>query len=206
MNNNKLDKQNKGPIAWMVNNRVTPNLMMIVLLAGGFLFSLSIKQEVFPEFEMDIVQVRVPYPGSTPEEVEQGIILAIEEAVRGLEGVDEINATASENAGVVNVELIEGANRQEAYQEIKQEIDRIITFPEDAEEPEVSLVSRKREVIQLQLYGDTSEWNLRQLAEQVRDSLLLDPGITQVELQGARDFELQVMISQDTLRRYLLKT
>jgi multidrug efflux pump subunit AcrB len=194
--------ENKGPIAWMTHNRVTPNLMMLVLLVGGFYSVCRIKQEVFPEFQLDLVTVTVPYPGSSPEEVEQGIILAIEEAIRGLEGIKEITAVASEGAGTVTAELLEGADQQKLYQDIKQEIDRITTFPEDAEEPEVSLVIRRREVLELQLYGDVSEWVLRELAEQVRDQLLQEPGVTQVELEGARDFEVQVLVTQDTLRAY----
>jgi multidrug efflux pump subunit AcrB len=99
-------------IGWMTNNHVTPNLMMIVFLVGGFFFALRIKQEVFPEFELDIVTIGVPYPGSSPEEVEQGIVLAVEEAVRGLEGIKEVTATASEGMGLVSVELLEGVDRQ----------------------------------------------------------------------------------------------
>jgi len=198
---NSLPKS-RGIIAWMVYNRVTANLMMLVFLVGGLFVTTRIKQEVFPEFDLDIVQVRVPYPGSSPEEVEQGIILAIEEGIRGLDGVKEITATASEGFGVVSAELLEDVDRQKVYQDIKQEIDRIITFPEDAEEPEVSLITHRREVLQIQLYGDVSEWILRELAEQVRDRLLLDPDITQVDLLGARKYEIHVEISQDMLRRY----
>jgi multidrug efflux pump subunit AcrB len=192
----------KGLVAWMTHNRVTPNLLMFIFLIGGLIMALMIKKEVFPEFDLDIVTVNVPYPGSSPEEVEQGIILSVEEAIRGLEGVKEITANASEGFGMVTAELLEGADRQKVYQDIKQEIDRITTFPEDAERPEVSMVVRRREVIQLELYGDVSEWVLRDLAEQVRDSLLQSPGITQVELDGARDYEIQIMIDQDTLRTY----
>ena len=192
----------KGLIAWMVHNRVTPNLMMLILLIGGTILAITIKKEVFPEFDLDIVTVRVPYPGSSPEEVEQGIILAVEEAIRGLEGIKEVTAKASEGSGQVVAELLEDADQQKVYQDIKQEIDRITTFPEDAEEPEVSLAIRRREVLQIELYGDVSEWVLRDLAEQVRDSLLQSDGITQVELDGARDYEVQVFIDQDTLRTY----
>ena len=202
MNGGDSKDVSKGLIGWMTHNRVTPNLVMVVLLVGGIFYALYIKQEVFPEFELDIVNVAVPYPGSSPEEVEQGIVLAVEEAIRGLEGIKEVTATASEGMGLVSAELLEGVDRQRVYQEIKQEVDRITTFPQDAERPEVSLVMRRREVIELQLYGDVSEWTLRELAEQVRDSLLQSPGITQVELEGVRDYEVQVMIDQNTLRSY----
>jgi multidrug efflux pump subunit AcrB len=195
-------EDSRGFIAWMIDNRVTPNLMMLILLIGGAILALTIKKEVFPEFDLDIVTVRVPYPGSSPEEVEQGIILSAEEAIRGLEGIKEVTAVATEGAGVVTAELLEGADQQKVYQDIKQEIDRITTFPEDAEEPQVSLVVRRRDVLQIELYGDVSEWVLRDLAEQVRDGLLQYPGITQVELDSARDYEVQVLIDQDTLRTY----
>ena len=85
-----------GPVAWMVHNRVTPNLLMLVFLVGGLLMSLRIKQEVFPEFDLDRVTISVPYPGASPAEVEQGIVLAIEEAIEGVEDIEEVVSRASE--------------------------------------------------------------------------------------------------------------
>jgi len=196
--------QGRSPIAWMVNNRVTPNLLMLFLLLGGLFMTTRIKQEVFPEFDLDLVTVNVSYPGASPEEVEQGIILAVEEAIRAIDGVKELQATASEGNGKVNAELLEGIDQQRVYQDIKQEIDRITTFPDDAEEPRVSLAMHRREVLNLQFYGDVSETALRETVEQVRDRLLQNPEITQVELDGARDYEVLVYVSRDTLREYSL--
>jgi multidrug efflux pump subunit AcrB len=192
----------RGLIAWMTRNRITPNLIMLIFLVGGFLTALRIKQEVFPEFDLDMVMISVAYPGSSPEEVEQGIILVIEEAIRGLDGIKEITAMASEGMGMVRAELEEGADDQRIYQDIKQQVDRIVTFPLDAEEPEVSLTIIRREVLRIQLYGDTSEWILRELAEQVRDRLLQNPEITQVDLRGARRYEVAIEIDQHVLRTY----
>ena len=200
-NDHDLIKE-RGLIAWMTRNRITPNLMMFVFLIGGFLVALRIKQEVFPEFDLNMVTIQVAYPGSSPEEVEQGIILVIEEAIRGLDGIKEITAMAGESMGMVRAELEEGADDQRIYQDIKQQVDRIVTFPLDAEEPEVSLLIMRREVLRIQLYGDTSEWVLRELAEQVRDRLLQDPQITQVDLRGARRYEVAIEIDQHVLRTY----
>ncbi|MCB1050022.1 MAG: efflux RND transporter permease subunit [Acidobacteria bacterium] len=194
----------KSSIAWMVYNQVTPNLLMLVLLVGGLISATRIKKEVFPEFELDIVTVRVPYPGASPEEVEQGILLAIEEAVRGIDGVKKVTSVGAEGSGTVTVELEEGTNRQKVYQDIQQGVDRIRTFPEDAEKPNISLVDRRREVLSLQIYGPVNDFVLRELAEQVRERLLQNPGITQVELSGARRFEIAVEVSQETLRQYNL--
>jgi len=198
----RLKAWQRGPLAWMVHNRVTPNLLMIFLLLGGIFMTGLIKKEVFPAFELDLVTIRVAYPGASPEEVEQGIVLVIEEAIRGLDGIKEITATASEGGATVNAELLADADQQKAYQDIKQQIDRVITFPDDAEEPQVSLLSRRREVLNLQLYGEVSEPVLRETVEQVRDRLLQSGGITQIDLSGARDVEIRVDVPQERLRTY----
>lgn len=198
------DSKKKGPIVWMAGHSVTANLLMLVLLVGGFFFGYRIKKEVFPYFELDRVQITVPYPGASPQEVERGIILAIEEAVQGLEGVNEIRASAREGVGTVTVEMIEGENLQKLGQDIQSEVDRITSFPEETEEPRVVIVSRKRYVVSLALYGDQSEGVLREYAEYLRDQLLQDPDITQADLVGVRNYEISVEISQDKLRTYNL--
>ena len=202
MSDNPSLSESRGPVSWMVHNRVTPNLLMLFLLLGGLFMTTQIKQEVFPEFDLDTVTVSVDYSGASPEEVEQGIILVVEEAIRAIDGVKELTATATEGKGVVSAELEEGADQQKIYLEIKQEIDRITTFPEDADEPEVSLTTHLREVLGIELYGDVSEMVLRTTADQVRDRLLQNPGITQVDLAGARDYEILVEVSQKELRAY----
>jgi multidrug efflux pump subunit AcrB len=196
--------ERKGPIAWMAGHSVTANLVMLVFLVGGLISGYHIKKEVFPDFELDQVQITVPYPGASPQEVERGIILAIEEAVQGLEGVNEVRASAREGVGTVTVEMIEGENLQRLAQDIKSEVDRITSFPEEAEEPQVTIVSRKRFVVSLALYGDQGEPVLREYAEHVRDRLLQDPDITQVDLVGVRNYEIGIEIPQKTLRTYNL--
>ena len=188
----------------MAGHSVTANLVMLVFLVGGLISGYRIKKEVFPDFELDQVQITVPYPGASPQEVERGIILAIEEAVQGLEGVNEVRASAKEGIGTVTVEMIEGENLQRLAQDIKSEVDRITSFPEEAEEPRVTIVSRKRFVVSLALYGDQGETVLREYAEHVRDRLLQDPDITQVELVGVRNYEIGIEIPQSTLRTYNL--
>ena len=195
-------QQQKGPIAWMAGNSVAANLIMLVLLVGGLIVGFQIKQEVFPEFSLDRVNISVGYPGASPEEVENGILLAVEEAVQGLEGVQEIRSTAREGSASVTLEAIEGIDITRLWQEAKSEIDRINTFPDEATEPQVVIAARQREVVNVGLYGRAEEATLREAAEQVRDELLLDPRITQVLLDGVRDFEILIEVSQENLRRY----
>jgi len=197
-------KTARGPISWMAGHSVTANLLMLVLLVGGFYSGLRIKQEVFPEFELDMVTITVPYPGASPQEVERGILLAVEEAVEGLEGVEKVTSRAREGSGSVTVEMLEGEDIQRLGQDIKSEIDRISSFPEEAEDPQVTILARKRYVVSLALYGDQSERILREFAEHVRERLLQAPEITQVALRSVRNYEISIEIAQNTLRAYNL--
>lgn len=192
----------RGPIAWMARNGVAANLLMVALLLGGIVTAFQIKQEVFPEFDLDQVSVQVAYPGASPEEVEQGILLVIEEQVRSLEGVKRVTSRAAEGSGGVVIELELGVDKNVALADVKSAIDRITSFPGEAEEPEVSLVARKREVIEVAVFGDVGEQALREVAENVKDRLLISPSITYIELYGTRDREIAIELRQEDLRRY----
>lgn len=194
----------KGMIRWMAANHVAANLLMFVLIVGGLVIGKSVKQEVFPEIELDRIQVSVIYPGAGPQEIEEGIILQIEESLTGVDGIKQITATASEGSGSVIAEIYSGEDADQILQDIKSEVDRIITFPEDAEKAIISKMLNRREVISLVVYGDIPERSLRQLAEQVRDELLEFDQITQVDLGGVRPYEISININEETLRRYEL--
>lgn len=196
----KLSKT--GPLAWMASNSVAANLLMMVFVLGGLLLLPKIKQEVFPEFDLDMVSIAVAYPGASPAEVEQGVILAVEEAVRGVDGVKEVRSAASEGAGSVVAEINLGADPDRVLADIKSAVDRITSFPQDVERPVVSLPAVRRDVISIVVYGDQSEKALRQISERVRDDLLKDEGITVVELEGARPLEVSIEVPQEELRRY----
>lgn len=193
-----------GPISWMARHAVAANLLMLACIGGGLLFMSTIKQEVFPEFQIDSVSITIAYPGASPEEIENGMLLAIEDVIGGLDGIDEINSTAKEGLGTVIVDAVSGTDIQQLAQEIQTEVDRITTFPEDAEEVKISVVTRKRQVLSLVLHGQATDQVLHELAEQLRNRLLQDPGITQVDLAGVRPLEISIEVNQANLRRYKL--
>jgi multidrug efflux pump subunit AcrB len=197
-----LASKHQGVVAWMARNTVAANLLMFVLLVGGYIMSGRIKQEVFPEFQMDWIIVQVAYPGASPEEVEQGIVLAIEEQVRGLDGVKQVVASASEGSGNVYVELLLGTSAEKALSDVKTAVDRISSFPEDAERPVISLMSNRKNVVSVALYGDLDEKALKELAEQLRDQILTDGRVTQVELSGTRPTEISIEVPGARLREY----
>ncbi len=194
----------KSAVKWMVSNHVAANLLMMVFVVGGIIMASSIKQEVFPEVTLDKIKVSVSYPGAGPEEVEEGIILKIEDNLTGVDGIKEINSVATEGLGTVTAELAKGENPDRILQEIKSEVDRIVTFPEDAEKPVVTKILNLREVISVVVYGDVTDRTLREQAESIREELLDFPGITQVDLGGVRPYEISVEIPEKNLRRYNL--
>ena len=194
----------KGVIAYMAGNSIAANLLMVLLIGGGIFTIFTIQKEVFPQFQLDLIEVDVVYPGSTPEEVEQGILQPVEEAVRGIQGIKEIVSTAREGSGNVSIELVSGTERMKAFQDIDQAVNRIRTFPDNIEQPEVTLQARQRDVMEISIYGDVGIWNLRKLGEQLRNRLLSKPQITQVELNNVPDYETRVEISRNDLRKYQL--
>ena len=196
------DRTHSGPIAWMARNSIAAHLVMIILLVGGVWTALTMQKEVDPNFQLDVVEVSVRYPGAAPEEVEQGILLPVEEAVRGVPGIKETRSRAWEGSGLVQLELVTGVDRIKAYQDIDQAVAQIRTFPDDAERPEVRLQARLRDVMSIGLYGDADIWTLRQLAERVRDQLLNQPQITRVELGRVPNYVTHVEIPLATLREY----
>jgi multidrug efflux pump subunit AcrB len=189
-------------IAWMVAHPVAANLLMFLIVAGGLVGGSTVVQEVFPDSDLGAVQVRVEYLGASPEEVEEGIIQRIEERVESIEGVSQINSTASEGVGVVFIELNLGEDTAKRLDEIKAEVDRITSFPADAEKPEVTEVTSRSRVIEIAVTGDVPEKTLKELANRIKDDLSSLPEISYVQVVGVRDYEISVDVSNDVLRSY----
>lgn len=187
---------------WFTRNGVAANLLMATIIFSGLLVAPTLPLEVFPEFDVDRVQITVPFPGATPTEVEQGVTIKIEEAIFDLEGIDKITSTASEGSGSVSVEIADGYDTREMLDDIKVRVDAIATFPVDAERPTISIPTFRSDVIDVVVYGALPERELRRLGERVRDELVGLPGITQVELSGVRDYEVSLEVSEETLRQY----
>ncbi|NVJ60413.1 MAG: efflux RND transporter permease subunit [Gammaproteobacteria bacterium] len=200
--NNKSVASLISPIEWMARNSIAANLFMLILLAGGLFMATQVQKEVYPQFELGIVEVDVQYPGASPEEVEKGILQPVEEAVRGIQGIKEMSSRAREGSGRVTLELVSGMDRMKAFQDIDQAVNRVRTFPENAEEPEVSMRVQQRDVMEIGLYGDVDIWTLRKLGEQLRDRLINEPGITQVELNRVPGYVTHIEISKASLRQY----
>jgi multidrug efflux pump subunit AcrB len=194
----------KGLIAWFANNPVAANLLMIIIIAVGLLSGLMIKRTMMPEFDIDMIQISMPYPGAAPEEVEQGIILKIEEALADLEGIERIQSDARESMARVIIEPEDGDDMVELINDIKNRVDAIAHFPEGAEKPIIGRVELPIQAMMIQIAGDLDERSMKELAEQVKLDLIAHPDISSVNIWGAREYEIAIEISEHRLQEYHL--
>jgi len=192
----------KSAISWFADNHVAANLLMMFLVLAGIFTLHTIKLEVFPETSMDKISVTTSYPGASPAEVEEAIINRIEERLTGLSGIKHIDSTSREGVGTVTVEIIKGWDINTLLDDVKAEINRITTFPDEAEKPVIQEVVQRIQVINIGIYGDAPESTIKYLAEKTKDDITSLPGVTSAEVLGVRNEEIHIEISEKTLRRY----
>ncbi len=193
-----------GLIPWFARNHVAANLLMVALIIGGILSAFAIKKEVFPSMMLDMVSIRVPYLGAAPQEVEEGVILKIEEAIENVEGIKKMTSTASEGMGNVLIEVQDGYDPLILLDEIKVLVDAIPSFPDNTEKPVIYQPKITRDVLRVALYGDVSERELKETAKDLRDDIAGLEGVTSVEVSGARDYEVSIEVSEPRLQEHNL--
>lgn len=191
-----------GAIAWFTRNPVAANLLMSVLLVGGGLALLTVHQEEFPNINIQMVSISVPYLGAAPEESEQGVCLRIEEAIEGVEGIDKIRTTAVEGACSVLAELLLDADENEVMNEIKSRVDGVQGLPAETEKPIVSKAMITRGVVQIAISGQADERTLKEVGKEVRDDIAALKGVSQVSLAYVRPYEISIEVPEYELRRY----
>ena len=215
----------KGLIFFWARNKVAANFLMFALIVGGLFTWIKLKKEIFPEISSNFITVQTPYPNATPEEVEKGVCLPIEEAIQDLDGIERLTSTSSEGMGVVVVEVASGKDTRKVLNDVKSRVDAIQNFAESVEKPIIADVLIKNQVMSLAVTADTDERTLRAIAEDVRDDLMAYGGkapenawegikrsvanailgearITQIDLAGVRDHEISIEVSENTLREY----
>ena len=194
----------KGIIAWFAANHVATNLLMFLIIAFGIVSSLTIRKQTTPDFELNMIQVRVPYLGAAPQEVEEGVVIKIEEAVQDIPGIVEINSRAREGLGSVTIEVASGEDINEILNEVKTKVDAISTFPGLTEKPVIYKQEVPIHVVFLTVNGDLDEYARKEIALEMRNELMRFPSVNQVQILGDRDYEISVEVSEHDLRQYSL--
>lgn len=189
-------------IKWTAEHPVAANLTMIFVVILGAITALDMPQKTFPDFTLDTVSISVSYPGASPSEIQESIVRPIEDQLAGIDGIDSISATISEGRGGVSVSFLRGADIDEKTDEIKNEVDRITVFPEDANDPVVVQPNNSSRILEIALHGNASEKVLKQEAERLKNELVMLDSISFVEVAKTRDYEISVEVSRDALQAY----
>ena len=192
----------RTPITWFVKNPVATNLMMMIFLAGGVLSYLNLNQEEFPDIDFGMVQINVAYLGASPAESESAVCLRIEESLEGAEDIERLTSTAREGGCDATVELASGADLNRVLNDIKGKVDAITTFPAETEKPIVRAFSSSGNVMTLALSANTDDRSLKSVAETLRNDILDLDGISTVNIEYIRPFEISIEVSEFTLRQY----
>ncbi|RUO22632.1 acriflavin resistance protein [Aliidiomarina iranensis] len=203
MANEPIEKET-GIIAWFTRNRVAANLLMILIIVAGVISVFQIRKQTFPTIEPNLISVRVIYPGAAPQEVEQGVVIRIEDAIDEIEGIKRINSTSREGMGTVNIEVESGYEIQEVMDEVRMNVDGISSFPNQIEPPLVYRIRPQQSIIWVSIYGDLDERLRKDLAREVRDDIRSLPGISNATLVGARNDEISIEITENELRQHNL--
>lgn len=195
-------KTNKGLIAWFTRNSVAANLLMWIILLVGIASAFTIKKQMFPEIILEQVNIRVPYLGAAPQEVETGVIDKIEESLRSVNGIKRIRSTAVQGMGTVRAEIASGYNVQEVMEEIKMQVSAISSLPTQTERPVIYRVKWQSNVLWLSLHGEADERTLKELAKDIRDDIKKLPGVSSVDVVATRDYEISVELTENKLKEY----
>jgi hydrophobic/amphiphilic exporter-1 (mainly G- bacteria), HAE1 family len=199
-------------VRWSVANSPAMNIIMLVVLGTGAWCMASLQREFWPYYDLDEIEVRVAYRGAGPEEVEEAICEKIEAAVSSISGLETIYSTATEGSGQVRLELhadVTTADVQRILGEVQAAVNQIPSFPALAEEPVIRQRVPNSTAIQVGIIGPDEDsieaaLRLRRIAENIRDELLAHPSMSQVELQGVPSFQIDVEVSEESLRKYRL--
>lgn len=194
----------KRIIEWFIDNPIAANLLMAVILFTGLKNLPTVGKTVFPQTDQSSIEISAAYQGASPSEVEQQVIIRLEEAVADLEGIDEMTSTARESSAIVFIRVIKGYDSRRLFNNVKSRIDALTTLPDEVDNVQVKEVVPKRPLMSVAIHGDVSESLLKETAQWLRDDLSLLPSVSTVNIEGVRNNEMSIEISEQILRRYNL--
>ncbi|MEM8771283.1 MAG: efflux RND transporter permease subunit [Pseudomonadota bacterium] len=197
---NQAGNQRIGLLGWFASNAYAANFLMVTLIVAGIISIGIVKQQVLPSVKPNEVSVSVSYLGASPDEIVDGVILPIESEVEGLDVVKRIESTAVEGLGTVRVDLQDGVNRDIALQDIRNAVDTIQTFPDDAEPPRTDLPADRNQVLRYGIVVDAPDREIFDYANALKDRLLALSNVSQVTISGLREPEISIEIPEATLR------
>ena len=193
----------KKVIQHFIKYPVAANVLILSMVVLGTAGILTLKSSFFPLNESRNISISVAYPGASPQEMEEGIVLKIEDNLRGLVGIDRFTSTSSENSAQIMVEVLKGYDVDAVLQDIKNAVDRVPSYPVGMEPPVISKMIFRTEAVSMALHGEkVSLKSLKQIAREIETDLRAKPGISQVEIGGFPNEEIEIAVDENKLRAY----
>ncbi|MCY4199612.1 MAG: efflux RND transporter permease subunit [Gammaproteobacteria bacterium] len=189
-----------GPIAFMAANPVAANLLMIGILAAGFIAMTGLQREAWPTLAYDMIEISVPYPGANPEEVEESIVVPIEQRVRGLDDIKSVRSVAAAGIASLRLELKTGVDASDVIDTVESTVGQVRSLPQASERPVIQEMTNRQSIIRLIVHGDVPERALKEIARAIEDELVALPAVSQVETTGTRDYEVSIEVPLARLR------
>jgi len=205
MSENRIDPSldvNKGLIAWFARNSVAANLLMLIIVVGGLLTANTIRKQFFPQVDVNWIQLSAAYPGAAAKEVEEGITIKIEEALESIQGLRRVITRSKQNVMQASIRVEDDYDPNLVLEEVKNEINSIISFPDGMENVKVEPIKHRQEVMYISLYGDLNARQLKDIGNDIHDEIKLLPGVNITELYGGLNYEIAVEVSKDKLRKF----
>ncbi|WP_370479887.1 efflux RND transporter permease subunit [Tamlana flava] len=192
-------------ISYFIRYHVAVNVFILAFFAFGVIGMLSLKSSFFPLVDSKIININITYPGASPQEIEEGVVLKIEDNLKGLRGVDRVTSVSRENSGTITVEIEKGENIDFMLLEVKNAVDRVPSFPTGMEPLIVAKREEVRQTISFAVSGkDIPLATLKQLGRQVENDLRAIDGISQVEITGYPQEEIEIAVNETSLLAYNL--
>ena len=189
-------------ITYFIKNSLAANMLMVAILLFGTVGALNIKRSFFPEIPEKIILIQSIYPGASPEEVEEGVVSKVEEAVKGISGVDRVTSKSIENAGTITIEIVENENIDKILADVKNAVDAVASFPVGMENIRVYKFEIIANAITYSISGNMDLNTLKKYARDIEDDLLAMEHISKVELKGFPDEEIEIAFRENDLRTY----
>lgn len=195
----------KKIITYFIKYPVAVNVMIIAFIAFGFIGAFSMKSSFFPLVDSQLIRISLAYPGASPAEMEEGVVLKIEDNLKGIVGVERVTSVSRENSASVNVEVEKGKNIDIVLSDVKNAVDRVPSFPSGMEPPVIAKVESVRPTISFTVSGENVSLKaLKQYARSIENDIRGIEGISQVAISGYPDEEIEIAIRENDLRAYKL--
>ena len=189
-------------IRYFARHPTAANLVMIGFIVSGLFAAPILNRETFPRVEPNKVEIKVLNPGARAEDVEEAICQRIEDAIDGIDNVDEIICEAHEGRARAVVEMDEGTDFDRFTTDVRTEIDAITDFPDQAEDPVVKQLGRTDFVASVAVTGAASKPDLKAYAEELKDRMLRFGGIPKIDIKGFSDHQIRIELPDEVIRQF----